>query len=297
MGDRVQLQHHQLAGLGSGWHAAKVCAALLLTVAVLALAGCGAQPYHLDLMSANGRDSGGVVPSYDSLMRIGAAARGGGDLANALGVFRRAAEVDPLNPAPLAAAGDVLLEMGSVNEAIVSYNNALFRDQQYMPALIGLAKANLKTGKPALAMEPLSKAYALSPNDPKVVLLLGVTKDLAGEHSEAQAWYRVGLGLAPGDPALTVNLALSLALSSDYASATAVLQPVALAPSGSPQERQTLALIYGLRGNIAEAARLSRIDLDDASVQHNLAYYATLRELSPEARNRALLSGGGSGSS
>jgi Flp pilus assembly protein TadD len=275
-------QHHHLPA----------CAALvLLGFVIVSLAGCVTEPVHLDVMSVNGRDSGGTVPSYDSLMRIGAAARSGGDLPSALGVYRRAAEVDPLNPAPLTAAGDVLLEMGSVNEAIVSYNNALLRGQ-YLPALIGLTKANLKSGKPSLAMEPLSKAYAISPNDPKVLLLLGVTKDLAGEHGEAQAWYRLGLGVAPGDPALVVDLALSLALSGDYPNAITVLQPVALAPGASAQERQTLALIYGLRGNVAEAERLNRIDLDDASVAHNLAYYATLRELSPEARTRALLSPG-----
>ena len=267
--------------------------ALFLTLAVLGLAGCGAEPFHLDLLSANGRDGGGAVPSYDSLMRIGTAARGGGDLVNALGVYRRAAEVDPLNPAPLVAAGDVLLEMGSVNEAIVNYNNALFRDQQYQPALVGLAKAYLKTGKPALALDPLGKAYALTPDDPKVLLLFGVAKDVSGEHSEAQAWYRRGLAAAPSDPALTADLALSLTLSGDYAAAIATLQPLALAPGGSPQERQTLALIFGLKGNLAEAARLNRIDLDDASVEHNLAYYATLRELSPEARSRALLSPSG----
>ncbi len=44
---------------------------LLLTLTVLGLAGCVAEPVHLDVMSVNGRDSGGVVPSYDSLMRIG----------------------------------------------------------------------------------------------------------------------------------------------------------------------------------------------------------------------------------
>jgi Flp pilus assembly protein TadD len=271
--------------------------ALLLTLAVVGLAGCGTYPFHLDLQSANGRDGGGAVPSYDSLMRIGAAARGGGDLTNALGVYRRASEVDPLNPAPLVAAGDVLLEMGSVNEAIVSYNNALIRNGQDLPALLGLSRAFLKTGKPTLALDPLNKAYALSPDDPKVLLLFGVAKDFSGEHAEAQAWYRRGLAAAPNDPALTVNLALSLALSGDYNSAIADLQPVAMAPGGSPQERQTLALIYGLRGNVAEAARLNRLDLDDASVEHNLAYYATLRELSPEARSRAILSAGGSAAS
>ena len=49
--------------------------------------------------------------------------------------------------------------------------------------------------------------------------------------------------------------------------------------------------------HVVEAARVSRIDLDDASVEHNLAYFATLRELSPEARSRAILSAGGAGSS
>ena len=284
-------------GRGSARLRTRGSSALLVIFAVLGLAGCGTYPFHLDLQSANGRDGGGAVPSYDSLMRIGAAARGGGDLPNALGVYRRASEVDPLNPAPLVAAGDVLLEMGSVDEAIVSYNNALIRNGQDLPALLGLARAFLKTGKPTLALDPLNKAYALSPDDPKVLLLFGVAKDFSGEHAEAQAWYRRGLVAAPNDPALTVNLALSLALSGDYNSAIAALQPVAMAPGGSPQERQTLALIYGLRGNVAEAARLNRLDLDDASVEHNLAYYATLRELSPEARSRAILSAGSSAAS
>ena len=55
-----------------------------------------------------------------------------------------------------------------------------------------------------------------------------------------------------------------------------------------------MALIYGLQGSVAEAARLGRIDLDEASVEHNLAYYQTLRALSPEARGRAILSASGS---
>ena len=290
-------QHHFVPGRGSARLRTRGCSALVLTLAVLGLAGCGTYPFHLDLQSANGRDGGGAVPSYDSLMRIGAAAQSSGDLVNALGVYRHASEVDPLNPVPLVAAGDVLLEMGSINEAIVSYNNALIRNGQTVPALLGLARAFLKTGKPALALDPLNKAYAMSPDDPKVLLLFGVAKDFSGEHAEAQAWYRRGLAATPNDPALTVNLALSLALSGDYNSAIAALQPVAMAPGGSPQERQTLALIYGLRGNLAEAARLNRLDLDDASVEHNLAYYATLRELSPEARSRAILSAGGSAAS
>jgi Flp pilus assembly protein TadD len=256
--------------------------------AALALAGCAASPVHLDALDVDGRDGGGPTPTYPMLMRIGAAARSSGDLPNAVGVYRRAAEMAPTDPAPLIAAGDVLLQMDSVNEAIVSYHAALVLPGDKHGAQVGLAKAFLKTGKPELALAPISTALEESPGDPKLLLLLGVTRDLAGQHSEAQAYYRDALTRAPGDPALTVDLALSLALSGDYANAIAVLQPVALSPAASLWDRQTLALIYGLKGDIAEAARICRIDLDDVAAEHNLAYYQTLRELSPEARDRAI---------
>ena len=267
-------------------------AVLLFRLTVLLLAGCESSPVHLDPQSVNGRDGGGPVPSYPMLMRIGAAAHSGGDLPTAVSVYRRAAEMAPQEPAPLIAAGDVLLQIGEVNEAIVSYNAALVRPGDTQGAQIGLAKAFLKSGRPQLALTPLSKALAESPEDPKLLLLLGVSRDLAGQHGEAQGYYRSGLARAPGDPALTVNLALSLTLSGDYPNAIAVLQPLALASTASAQERQTLALIYGLKGSVAEAARIGRIDLDETVVEHNLAYYQTLRELSPEARNRAILSAG-----
>jgi Flp pilus assembly protein TadD len=259
-------------------------------LAALVLAGCVSSPVNLDPLSINGRDGGGPTPTYPMLMRIGAAAQSGDDLPNAVGVYRRAAEIAPQEPAPLIAAGDALLQMGAVNEAIVSYNTALVRPGDTQGAEIGLAKAFLRTGKPQLALTPLSKALEASPEDPKLLLLLGVLKDLEGRHWEAQTYYRDGLARAPGDPALTINLALSLAVSGDYPNAIAVLQPLAMAPPASPHERQTLALIYGLKGNVPEAARLCRIDLDDASVERNLVYYQTLRELSPEARSQAILS-------
>jgi Flp pilus assembly protein TadD len=66
---------------------------------------------------------------------------------------------------------------------------------------------------------------------------------------------------------------LSPALSDTDSAAIDELQPVAMAPAGSARERQSLALVYGLQGNDTEAARIGRIDLDQASVEHNLTYY------------------------
>jgi Flp pilus assembly protein TadD len=265
---------------------------LVLALALTILGGCEPFPLHLDPISVNGRDGGGATPSYTALMRIGKAARDGGDYSNAVAVFRRAAEIEPRLPDPFVAIGDTLLALRSVNEAIVAYNSALARDRRCLPALQGLARAYIETGRPELALAPLSRALALNPDDPRLLVLLGVVEDVEGRHRQAQLDYRRGLQRAPGDPALTVDFALSLALSGNYPNAIAALQPVAMAASASAQERQTLALIYGLQGSTDEAARLGRIDLDEAAVEHNLAYYQTLREMPPEARDRAIWSAG-----
>jgi Flp pilus assembly protein TadD len=263
---------------------------LTLGLALTILGGCEPFPLHLDPLSVNGRDGGGATPSYAALMRIGAAARDGGDYSNALSVFRRAAEIEQRLPDPFVAIGDTLLALGSVNEAIVAYNSALARDPSCLPALHALARAYIETGRPELALAPLNQALALSPDNPRLMVLLGVVEDVEGRHRQAQLDYQQGLLRAPGDPALTVDLALSLALSGNYPNAIAALQPVATAASATAQERQTLALIYGLQGSVGEAARLGRVDLDEAAVEHNLAYYQTLRAMPPEARDRAIWS-------
>ena len=149
---------------------------LPLALTVMALVGCEPFPVHYDPLSVNGRGGGGAPPSYDALMRIGAAARAGGDPVNALSVFRRAAEIEPRAPAAFVASGDTLLAVGSVDEAILAYNSALARDGSDLPAQLGLAKAYLKTGRPELALIPLSTALAARPNDPNALLLQGWPK-------------------------------------------------------------------------------------------------------------------------
>jgi len=265
-------------------------ASVLLMLCLFALGGCeelsvgDIQPFNI-----NGRE--GAHPlKYDTLMRIGAAAHAGGDLANAVAIYRRAATIEQLAPAPFVAAGNVLIEMGQINEAILAYKSALDRVAEDPEALRGLAKAYLRTGRPELAGAPLSVAYKQTPDDPKLLQLIGVADDFIGQHKEAQARYRRGLELLPADSALSVDLALSLALTGNYPEAIGLLRPIATTPIASPRERQTLALVYGLAGDRAAAEQMARRDLDQASVQHNLAYYERLRKLSPEARRRALQS-------
>src|SRR5712675_256504 len=229
------------------------CALLALTVS---LTGCENIPWNpdrwgadrLDVSSTEGR-TGSVPMNYETLMRLGAAARAGGDLSNALSLYRRAGSIEPNATAPFIATGNTLLEMGQADEAIIAFNSALSREARDPEALRGLAKAYLRTARPELAGAPLQIAYEETPNDPKLLQLIGVADDLVGQHGEAQARYRRGIELAPGDLGLTLDLALSLALTGDYDAAIARLGPMAYSGSSTPRERQTLALIYGLKGD------------------------------------------------
>jgi Flp pilus assembly protein TadD len=263
-------------------------ASVLFALCFATLGACTSQqPIDLDPFDVGGR-SGSQPISYDTLMRVAAAAHAGGDLAGAVAIYRRAAELDPNTPAPFVALGNTLLEMGQSNEAILAFQSALVRRESDPEALRGLAKAYLNTGRPELAGAPLQLAYRSTPDDPKLLQLIGVADDLVGQHREAQARYRRGLELLPQDPGLTINLALSVALTGNYTEAIQQLRPMATAPTGTPRQRQTLALIYGLAGDRKSAEQMARLDLDPASVQHNLAYYESLQRLSPEARVRAL---------
>jgi len=265
-------------------------ASVIFALGLIVLAGCEDAPWHLDPLAINGRDGGGPPVNYSTLMRIGAAAHAGGDLATAVSVYRRAAAMQPRTVAPYVAAGNTLLEIGQFNEAILTYHAALAQEAHDPEALRGLARAYLMSAKPELASQPLAVAYQDTPDDPKLLQLIGVADDFVGQHEEAQARYRRGLELLPRDPALTLNLALSLALTGNYPEAVTALRPLATAPTASPRERQTLALIYGLQGDQKAAEKIARHDLDGASVQRNLAYYDTLRRLSPQARQNAIRS-------
>jgi Flp pilus assembly protein TadD len=265
--------------------------AVSLAFGALGLTSCQEAPsLHLDPLSVSGRTGSAPEISYSAVMHIAAASRSSGDFGNAINLYRHAATMEPKNPEPLVALGDTLLEMGRQDEAIVNFNAALKLDAHDPAALRGLAKAYLKTGRPDLATSPLAIAYHDTPDDPKLLQLIGVTDDFIGQHGFAQARYQQGLRIAPADRSLTLNLALSLALSEKYDQAIALLRPVAYAPGATPRERQTLALIYGLKGDQKAAREIARRDLDSASVDHNLAFYDTLRRLPPAARSKAILS-------
>ena len=138
-----------------------------------------------------------------------------------------------------------------------------------------------------MAIEPLQQ-IAEARVDPRVESALGLAYDMLGDHAVAQSRYQRGLSESPNHMGLRNNLGLSYALTGDMPAAISTLRGVVETPGASPRHRQNLALVYGLAGEIDNAAAVSRLDLAEAAVKANLAYYAVLRSQTPAERRTAI---------
>jgi Flp pilus assembly protein TadD len=240
---------------------------------------------------ASGATPGNLAPeqSADTMLKVADETRAGGDLGNAVGLYRRAHELAPGNPAPLARAGDTLAQMQSYTQAADAYQAALSIDANDPELHRGFANVLLALGKPQLALAHLEIAASKNTGDPRIFNALGVAHDLAGRHDLAQQDYRRGIALAPDQVSLRNNLGLSQALSGDFNGGIATLSDLVSRPGATPRNRQNLALVYGLAGDNAHAALVARTDLDEAAVKNNLAYFTLLRSLDDVGRTAAIL--------
>ena len=82
---------------------------------------------------------------------------------------------------------------------------------------------------------------------------LGVTKDMLGKHSEAQAAYRRVLQINPENYSAKNNLALSLALTGNHGKSIKLLEEIASSTKSTPITKQNLALVYAAAGRTEDA--------------------------------------------
>ena len=214
--------------------------------------------------------------------------RAAGDPAGAVGFYQRALAMNPAQPKVQLAMAQAMLEAGMPNDAAETFRKILLSTPHDSEAQTGLGTALVQMGQAAAALDPLRKGLAAKP-DPRGYRALGVAENLVGQNAEAEADYNRGLAVAPDDQGLRGNLGLSLALSGNFNGAITILRAAAAAPNATARTRQNLALALGLANRNDEAQQVARMDLDEQSVQSNLAYYAQLRALSPKERTTALL--------
>lgn len=222
-----------------------------------------AQAFLVVIMIAS---CGGPVPTQEEikqdtienraqqLVRVGDTTREAGDLASAMQLYQRAADMNADWSEPYLKIGETALSAGLYPKALVAFE----------------------------------EAARIAPTDNNGHNGAGVSLDLMGRHEDAQERYITGMEQAPDNVPLKNNLGLSLALIGEYSEAIEILREIANLPDASARTRLNLALVYGLAGYIEEAKKMAAIDLDEAQVANNVAFYAKLRKMDLPDRTKAV---------
>ncbi|MFO1037379.1 MAG: tetratricopeptide repeat protein [Geminicoccaceae bacterium] len=261
---------------------------LTLVTATVLLAACADTVTGPSLDGATTAD-GKALSRASGLVRLGDNALRAGEAETAARLFEQALVASPSNAGAAVGLGSSLLVAGRYQDAGRAFEMA-FGDGDYgTAAQYGYARAMLGLRRPEAAIPHLESALQADPEDLKALNALAVAYDLTGQSDQAAATYRRGLELAPDDPALLNNLGLSQALAGRQDEALRTLQPLAEGPVSTRRSRQNLALAYGLKGDLASAERLSRVDLADDEVRNNLSYFTALRGMPSRHAAAALM--------
>ena len=107
-------------------------------------------------------------------LRAGRAARALGRFEDANGFFRDAAALAPADAEINTAWGDLFLEKYNRTEAVRSYDAALKEDENYAPAIVGMA-SGLAEDNPPQALVFAERALKLNPRDTAAMLIMAAT--------------------------------------------------------------------------------------------------------------------------
>ena len=253
---------------------------LLCSLALaLALGGCAAEAPSTGINApAANADNAPPASARDAMnLRLARAARNAGDLNGAVQLYRGLTESRSPVPQAFVELGDIMAELGMLDEAIETYGHVDPASPVGVMAQLGILRAYFQLGDPTTALQYADRARAQAPRDPRVLVDRGAVLDALQRHDEAQADYQAAIQIAPRNVSARNNLALSLAFVGKYEEALAIMVPLARSSSATPRVRQNLALIFGLSGDTDRASAMGRNDLDEPSAAANGEFYSWAR--------------------
>ncbi len=115
----------------------------------------------------------------------------------ALDWIERSLKIDSQYPTSHYRRGNWLLELGRLDEAAKAFQKAADLGPKQSETWAGLARVALQDDDPQHALSQIKKARKLSPSDPYLHLLLGITLSQLGRESEAESHLALGQGSAP----------------------------------------------------------------------------------------------------
>ncbi|MCV9878713.1 tetratricopeptide repeat protein [Brenneria izbisi] len=228
------------------------------------------------------------LKSDQSELNIAASALKSGDLEVAGSIYRRFTQTNPEQPAGWLGLADTHFLSGELETASKAYATAQQLAPNNIDAYLGQARILLRQRQFTQAIERYQTILTRFPNHPLALSGLGVSHDLTGEHAQAQSIYRRGLKQHPDDAALRTNLGLSLALEGKARESINILLGVNGITNTLPQERDNLALAYGLLGRDDAAEEILTASQPRDIVQDNLTFYRYLRQNLEQSDVKAL---------
>ncbi len=206
-----------------------------------------------------------------------------GDLNLAAGICNRAHEINPTDPAPLVQLARVMEDLEQTASAEEAYRAALLLDPEQTDALYGLGKIYIDQQRYEEAVEPLEVAAQQDTDDPRIYNALGVIKDQQGQHSEAQAYYRQGLGHSPRNVSLRNNLGLSMVLDGQPEAGLAMLRDVAAEPAAGATTGRNLEMASQIAANGVAAATADQTAMGGPMLEDDAVASQELESLAPSA--------------
>src|SRR5437660_10064389 len=191
------------------------------------------------------------------------------------------------NPGDAEAAlqyGKALRATGQKSQAVAVLEQATIALPKNKALLAGYGRALADNGNFQQAFDVLGQAHTPDNPDWRILSAQGAVLDQLGRFEEARQYYSSALKIAPDEPSVLSNLGLSYVLSKDLPKAE---EPLRLAHSraGSDQRvRANLALVVGLRGNMAEAEKIARADLPPEEAAANVTQLKLLLARKENAR-------------
>jgi Flp pilus assembly protein TadD len=219
---------------------------------------------------------------HSQLLRVAESMKKAGDCGTAVKFYGDIVFSEPENLQATIGFAQCLTDLKRYTEASEVLNHFLLNQPHNTQIRVELGKVYIAGHNPKMAFEEFVRIPVNDPQITRALNGLGICNDFLGQHQEAQNAYKKALEKVPGHTGILSNLGLSYILDGKYEQGIAILEPLAKRSQATPRERQNLALAYGLSGNIAKAAQLYSIDLDDNAVRNNIAYLHILRS-SPHA--------------
>ena len=265
----------------------KRCSRIAVIGLGLSLAGCSStdfsaittffEPSKPTQTANRSAVSGKSATGRDNAISLAQTLQASGKSAEALAAWTNLRATYGDEQAILLGLGEAHLSLNQVEDALVLFERVVKTDASNGAGLSGLGRSLVKAGEGRAALGPLDLAATVQPWDVKVWNARGVALDLVGRHVEAEASYRIGLNMEPENPTLRNNLGLSLALAGRPDEAIALLEPMAV-KGEDPRARQTLSLVYGLKGDDQAARELATEDMVDADADRNVEIFKLLRQ-------------------